>query len=191
MRRFLPHIIVLLASIASLAIVWHIEPPIQFKQESRVQRARPDTMPRDFFVRIETPDAVDLTELIVVLEWDAQRLRSPRVWHAPLTQQLKPHTKLVGENQLRLTFRPNPRQRRRAAKTGQPVTISGAGRLARVGFLTANPPLPTDAGAVRIVNAVGVRPSGEEVSLEGLALVQYEPAPRSVAGRKPEKGSSL
>ena len=183
MRRFLPHLLVIFVSLASIAVLWHVEPDITFLPRPQSRLFKPDAASRDYFVRLESKQELDLTELTVKITWDKSKLKAPRIWHAPLSRHMKPRAKIFG-NELTITFHPTPRFTKRLKQKGKVPALHGKGRLARIGFRRVRQNQPLDMSAVTIRDAAGVRLGGAEISSLGLVLVEYKPTERPIV-KKP------
>ncbi|MDP8225139.1 MAG: hypothetical protein P9L99_17390 [Candidatus Lernaella stagnicola] len=185
MRRYWPHIVAVLASIVSLAIIWSIEPPITFQPKRPSQMSRSAGKARDYFVRLEATQPLTAAELVVKIAWDKEQIKAPRVWHAPLSRQVRPRAR-IENGEMTISFRPMPRATRRLAKQGKMPLIDGQGRLARLGFRRVGSRQEIGPDALRIVEAVAVLQDGREVPLTDLQFVPYKPPHRREKARRPQ-----
>lgn len=182
MRRFIPHILILLIGFICLAVTWYLEPPIQFPMKPRVlmqQTARSGSAYTHHYLRLVSPKKLEpFQELRFTVSWNDNRVEQPSILYAKLTKQALPIAEFAG-NQATVTCR-NWRDR------GQ--LIAGKGVLARLIFVKDEPGTRIRNRDIRLLNAVGVRADGSEVTLKGLRLVRYKPKHRQGQLKK-NKGS--
>jgi hypothetical protein len=176
MRRYLPHIVVVVASLVSLAMIWSNEPPITYLPKiKRSVSATQGIAKRDYYLRLVTQQNLDLTELKVKIAWDPQVLKSPNAWQATMSRKMRPR-KTIKDDEMTITFRPGPERARRMAKNGKTPILQGKGRLARIGFNLVGENVKPTAASVWVVDAAGVRLTGEDVAPTGLALEPFKPS---------------
>lgn len=170
MRRYLPHLLILLTGLFCLALTWYYEPPIQHQQPFAKKVRNHQTIKRDYHLRVLTSQPLDLQSLTLTITWDKSLLTKPKVRHGRLTRKTRPQTR-HGKNMATIIFE---------NRQGNETKITGRGPLARLAFHRHNRNVPVPQNAVRVVSATGVRPDGTKVKLKKLSLVKYTPKRENV-----------
>jgi len=179
-RRFIPHILLVLSGLACLATIWYFEPPIQTGPPRGVTKSSGHP-PAELYVRLVADEEVQLHKLVVQIEWDDKLLENPRVWHAYRTLHLEPLTR-IQDRALVLAFNADPGVGGVSDAQAEVKPIQGPGRLARLAFHIRNPKQPVPPEAIQVVSAYGFTATGERVDLSGIKLVRFTPANEPLPG---------
>ncbi len=177
-RKFLPHVLVVVAGVACLAMIWHFEPPIRSSNAAWPAKTTPNSNDLDFWLATDRDQ--ELTQIVVKLAWDKRSLAVPRVSPAEPTGGwrtfLQPGD---GEMSVMLSAAGG-----RPPQTAENHTLR---RIARVTFSPVNAEQPVDPNAVGIVETHGVDAAGHAAPVEGLELLGPDRRSGPAAPRNPNR----
>ena len=170
-KSFLPHLLVIAAGVACLAMIWRLEPPIRAAADERLTKTAP--MSPVLGVALATDRQLAVARLTVRIGWDPKVLTAPRLAPAGRPGAWQPELR-AADGMLTVTMTP---ARRGVSDATADAFALGPGRIVRLSFVSAVLGAPAGIDKLRIVQADGVDPSGKTVPIAGLRLVDVAKEP--------------